>query len=418
MNAPTTNSSSQNKPRGRGWGLVIALVLLVIFVAVAGVVMWRREEARFAKAQADAEIQRRKVVAELAAAKDDLAQSQATSARKALAAGDVAGAAVLFARSNATAPNNYARWSALRLLDRLAHPAAVAPRQVAAPQPEQPVRLSDDGKFLGVVDGMGIFIYAADRDAAATQPDQPIHVDLTYGSPPFDVAFAGSPATLRVLHGVPSGIEIIGFDPRTGKRRLSHQVMGNMARIAGWSVDLGRAWVIENGAKPGSLAIVSTADAKDAVRADLPAEVVNVVFSSDDSRVAATCGDKKLRVLDAGTLKMIREFAPAEAEGPIRCVALSRGGRFVAWVQKDRRVHIQDAASGADVMPPVQCDSEVRDIAFEPSGRWLFVHGQDKTCIVDAQRPQAPGRWLAGAADGLDGRERVIQIFAARLGSG
>jgi WD40 repeat protein len=131
-------------------------------------------------------------------------------------------------------------------------------------------------------------------------------------------------------------------------------------------------------------------------------------FSPDGTRVAIAATYERLIVFEAANGKRIAEL---DNGGPVFAAGFSRDGRFVATGSSDGSVHIYS------LDPPVEQFrfprersrewSEVRALAFDPSGRYVAAGGDGGVWTVPLN---------GGAPAALAGAGRVTAISAAAGG--
>lgn len=85
-----------------------------------------------------------------------------------------------------------------------------------------------------------------------------------------------------------------------------------------------------------------------------PNPVYSVVWSADGKQLVSASFDKSMKLWDATTGALVREFKPFDEKAnpkghtdQVFCVALTKDGKFVASGSSDRRIKLWDAATGA-----------------------------------------------------------------------
>jgi WD40 repeat protein len=119
---------------------------------------------------------------------------------------------------------------------------------------------------------------------------------------------------------------------------------------------------------------VSVYDLDTGKRKKLPVgKVKALAFHPRDDRLAITWGNS-VRILDSNTGVVLKRLQSAQMAQEIRCVAWHPDGRRVAMGCRDFKIHVFDADSAAEILPPWDNGSEIETIAFNHSGDLLLSH--------------------------------------------
>jgi WD40 repeat protein len=143
---------------------------------------------------------------------------------------------------------------------------------------------------------------------------------------------------------------------------------------------------------------------------NLPAEVGALAFSRDGSRIAA--GALSVFLWDAITGQALWETKGHA--GPVRGVALSDDGRFVASASDDRTVRVWDADTGQQPLDLRRHTGPARCVAFSRDGRLITTASDDRTVqVCDAasgqrvRKLEGHDEWVTGVAFSGDGHRIV-----------
>jgi WD40 repeat protein len=133
------------------------------------------------------------------------------------------------------------------------------------------------------------------------------------------------------------------------------------------------------------------------------AEINNIAFTPDGTRLVSASDDKVIRVWDLATGKTVRairgEIAPGDA-GKIYAMALSPDGKWLAaggWMhpecpEKCGEIGLFDFASGELKALLKGHNKVVKALAFSPDGRRLISGSRDRTAILwEVSLVTAPG---------------------------
>jgi WD40 repeat protein len=108
--------------------------------------------------------------------------------------------------------------------------------------------------------------------------------------------------------------------------------------------------------------------------------VSSIAWSPQGDRVASTCGDKTLRIWDAGTGKAISTFKTSSDW--IYTVAWSPNGERLALANGNSTAEILDANTGRVRLTYHGHQDNVRDIAWSPDGSRLATASNDTTVQI------------------------------------
>ncbi len=166
-------------------------------------------------------------------------------------------------------------------------------------------------------------------------------------------------------------------------------------------VAAGRVFVIDRAAR--------TVTTSEVFAPDAGAGQIDLTFGGGDAWLALT-GHGPVRVLDARTLRVTREFSPAEPVSIPSCVAAMGQRLFVGC--GDGRVVEWNAVTGALVRQWSTRQTSVTALAVLPSGRCLCIAGPHELTLWDADgrriRCTLP---MAGALDWLRFTRDGTQLF-------
>lgn len=125
-----------------------------------------------------------------------------------------------------------------------------------------------------------------------------------------------------------------------------------------------------------SARLIDSATGQVATQIEHGDEIKNIAFSPD-SRLWATAGKKGARVFDVSGNERVKLALNSEATH----VAFSPDGRSLATASLDNTVRLLDAGSGK-LIRQISHRSKVSSIAFNPDGRWLATASNDQSVRV------------------------------------
>jgi WD40 repeat protein/tRNA A-37 threonylcarbamoyl transferase component Bud32 len=104
--------------------------------------------------------------------------------------------------------------------------------------------------------------------------------------------------------------------------------------------------------------------------------VASIALTTDGTRIALACGDKKIRVCQTVTGQEEASFSGHRFA--VTSVAYSRDGKTLASASKDQTVRVWDAAGGKQLRVYQGHTAGVTGVAFSPDGKRLASAGEDK----------------------------------------
>ncbi|EDR01988.1 uncharacterized protein LACBIDRAFT_310142 [Laccaria bicolor S238N-H82] len=160
-------------------------------------------------------------------------------------------------------------------------------------------------------------------------------------------------------------------------------------------------------------------------------QVWSVAFSPDGTRIVSGSGDETVRIWDAKTGSPVGK--PLEGhDGEVKSVAFSPDGILLVSGSVDKTVRIWHVETGRPVGKPLEGhDGEVKSVAFSPDGTRVVSGSDDWTIrIWDAKTGTTVGVPLRGHRDcvlsvafspdgkriGSGSRDRTVRIWDAEIG--
>jgi WD40 repeat protein len=190
---------------------------------------------------------------------------------------------------------------------------------------------------------------------------------------------------MRIV-GVPDGLPMVELD-LSGVMRISDLAwLDDGRRLAGLVTRQARR------AAPGSVEQVALWDVTTGrqLAAVSHAGVMSVLVASPDGRQLAEAGaDRNVRVRDAATLEVVREFRAHNA--PLTTLAWHPSGSVLATAGEDLSIrlwHLPDARRLEELVGPLSPPSSV---SFSADGRGLAVASRDRSAWIWRPRALRPG---------------------------
>ena len=125
------------------------------------------------------------------------------------------------------------------------------------------------------------------------------------------------------------------------------------------------AW---NDKAPAILLLWTVAGSRQVGRITLPANILSLSFSPDESSLAAGLEDSTARLWDVRTTEELRSFTH---EGRVRDVQFDPAGKYLVTASSDKTSRVWEVASGHEVAQMVQ-DDDLVAAQFSPDGKYVL----------------------------------------------
>ncbi|MCK4907481.1 MAG: protein kinase [Spirochaetes bacterium] len=102
-----------------------------------------------------------------------------------------------------------------------------------------------------------------------------------------------------------------------------------------------------------------------------------IVFSPDSSNLAGACVDKKIRIWDASTGKILKTRDSHKAE--ITCIRYSPNGKYLLSCSRDGMIILWNNEKNSEEVAYSSSDSYVKSAAFHPSGNYFITANSDSS---------------------------------------